>query len=189
MNNQASSFRADRGARPWYRDRWPWLLLAGPAIAVVGSLASAWLAVTTDDGVVANDYYKQGLLINRRLAAVPTAADPGAMVVVGNDGRVRVRLTYNGAAPSRVQLTLFHPGDPRRLSRSHRPTTAFGSGAIDAPDPGQVDRFAGIEFVAAAGHDDPRSAFAKSAWARVAHPRDPRPHSSQAREPSWNGAC
>lgn len=115
MSNQASSFRADRAARPWYRDRWPWLLIAGPAIAVVGSLASAWLAVATDDGVVANDYYKQGLLINRRLAAVSIAADPGAMVVVGNDGRVRVHLTYSGAAPSRVQLTLLHPGGPAQV--------------------------------------------------------------------------
>ena len=53
-------------ARPWYRDRWPWLLIAGPAI-VVAALATAWLAWSTDDGVVADDYYKRGLVINKQL--------------------------------------------------------------------------------------------------------------------------
>ena len=59
---------------PWYRQRWPWLLMAGPALVVVASLYSGWLAVTSDDGVVADDYYKRGLSINRRLERVDRAA-------------------------------------------------------------------------------------------------------------------
>src|SRR5438309_2026759 len=65
MKNQLSSFPAD--ALPWYRERWPWLLFSGPFVVVIASLASAWLAVRSDDGVVARDYYKRGLLINRTL--------------------------------------------------------------------------------------------------------------------------
>jgi len=41
--------------------------MAGPAIVVVASLFTAWLAWSTDDGVVADDYYKRGLVINREL--------------------------------------------------------------------------------------------------------------------------
>ena len=111
MNNPASSFPADRAAPPWYRERWPWLLIAGPAIVVVASLTSAWLAVVTDDGVIAADYYKQGLLINRKLASAAPAPEPSAMVAVGNDGHVRVRLEYEGTRPTRVRLALHHPGD------------------------------------------------------------------------------
>ena len=52
---------------PWYRQRWPWLLFAGPAIVVVASFATLWLAASSDDGVIADDYYKRGLLINREI--------------------------------------------------------------------------------------------------------------------------
>ena len=51
-------------ATPWYRQRWPWFLIALPASAVIGSAITAVLAVRTFDGPVAADYYKQGLAIN-----------------------------------------------------------------------------------------------------------------------------
>jgi hypothetical protein len=92
MKNPASSSRAEPAR--WYRQRWPWLLIAGPAIVVVASLASAWLAVASDDGVVAQDYYKQGLLINKRLR--DAAPDPqrnfAAVIEATPDGAVRVRI-------------------------------------------------------------------------------------------------
>ena len=53
------------------RERWPWLLMAGPAIVVVAGFVTLYIAVSTDDGVIAEDYYKRGLLINRALARVP----------------------------------------------------------------------------------------------------------------------
>jgi uncharacterized protein len=39
----------------WYREPWPWLLMAGPAIVVVAGLYTAYLAVTTNDALVAGD--------------------------------------------------------------------------------------------------------------------------------------
>lgn len=54
-------------ARPWYREPWPWLLMGGPVAAVVTGGITLWLAVASDDGLVADDYYKQGLGINRIL--------------------------------------------------------------------------------------------------------------------------
>ena len=52
------------GPVAWYRERWPWLLIAGPAIVVLASFTTLWLAAASDDGVIADDYYKRGLLIN-----------------------------------------------------------------------------------------------------------------------------
>ena len=93
------------------RSPWPWLLAAGPAVVVVASLASAWLAISGGDPVVADDYYQLGLTINRKLAArAPVAADPGATIVIGSMGEVSVRLQGTDAAPDTLRLTLQRPG-------------------------------------------------------------------------------
>ena len=139
MSNQASSFRADRGPVRWYRQRWPWLLMAGPAIVVVASLTSAWLAVTTDDGLVVNDYYKQGLLINRKLEirSVAAMSEPSAIVSVTRDGNVRARLNFQGATPTRVRLTVLHPGGPGQVVALVPSADGAWVGAMAAQTPGR----------------------------------------------------
>jgi hypothetical protein len=51
----------------WYREPWPWIVMSGPALAVIGSLVSAYLAIHGADPVVDQDYYEHGLQINRQL--------------------------------------------------------------------------------------------------------------------------
>jgi hypothetical protein len=113
MKSRASSFPAERPARRWYREPWPWLLMAGPFVAIVASLASAWLALKSDDGVVAQDYYQQGLRINQRLkhAAANAERELGATITVGAGGAVRVHMEGGGtgAAPQSLRLTLARP--------------------------------------------------------------------------------
>ena len=96
-------------AQPWYRERWPWILMAGPAIVVVAGLITAWLAISSEDGLVIDDYYKQGLAINQTLSRSDAAERLGikAQLYLA-DGRVRVLL---GAAAGRGALTLrlVHP--------------------------------------------------------------------------------
>jgi hypothetical protein len=95
---------------PWHRQPWPWILLAGPAIVVVAGLVTAWLAVRSDDGIVAQDYYKRGLLINRHLEKASRGAAIAAMASLGADGSVRVRLEGAGAArPPHLSFRLAHP--------------------------------------------------------------------------------
>jgi hypothetical protein len=80
---------------PWYRERWPWLLMSGPAIVVVAALGTAWIAWSTDDGVVADDYYKRGLVINRELerAGRGQMLRIGAVLAVDPDGTLRMELS------------------------------------------------------------------------------------------------
>jgi uncharacterized protein len=112
MNNRASSFPAD-ASRPWHRDRWPWLLMVGPLAVVVACAASAWMAVRSDDGVVAQDYYKQGLLINQKLRRTAPMSAPvrGATLSVESDRRIHVRLVEAEPPPRHLRLTLTRPGD------------------------------------------------------------------------------
>jgi hypothetical protein len=101
-------------ATPWYRDRWPWFLIAGPAIVVVAAMVTLWLAIASDDGLVADDYYKRGLLINKTLERQGRgeALQIGADVMIDIDGAVRVELRGAGdttASPATVRLRLVHP--------------------------------------------------------------------------------
>jgi hypothetical protein len=107
-----TTVRDDEAARtsaPWYRQRWPWLLIAGPAIVVVAGFVTLWLAIVSDDGLVADDYYKRGLLINRQLAKSDLGAARGAIASVEPNGRVDVTLTGAGDAPATLRVRFVHP--------------------------------------------------------------------------------
>jgi hypothetical protein len=101
---------ATQSPAPWYRHRWPWILMAGPAIVVVAGIGTAVLAVETDDPVVADDYYTQGLGINRQLAREQHARDlaVGATLQFNDDGTgVRASIRTNGPMPAALRLSLL----------------------------------------------------------------------------------
>ena len=56
-----------RTVAPWYAQRWPWLLMLGPAIVLVAGTITGWLAYTRQDHMVVDDYYKRGKAINQDL--------------------------------------------------------------------------------------------------------------------------
>jgi len=53
---------------PWWRFPLVWMVMAGPALVVIASFVTLWLALRTPDPVVASDYYRRGIEINRSLA-------------------------------------------------------------------------------------------------------------------------
>jgi hypothetical protein len=135
---------APDAARPWYRDRWPWILIAGPAIVVIAGFATAWLAWSTDDGVVADDYYKRGLVINRQLAraALGDALGLGAVLDVGPDGVLSLALsgsTPDAATPAivRVRFTNATRAGLDRMATLARSIDGSYRGRIDPPPPGR----------------------------------------------------
>lgn len=54
---------------PWWRYPLVWLVIAGPATVVVAGLVTAFIAFRSADPVVATDYYRRGIEINKTLAA------------------------------------------------------------------------------------------------------------------------
>lgn len=92
---------------PWYRQLWPWLLISGPAAVIAAGAATIWIAFASADGLVAEDYYRQGLAINKRMARDERARELGisAEVTLG-DERIRVRL--QGAKPDALFVHLAH---------------------------------------------------------------------------------
>ena len=106
-------------AQPWHREPWPWILMAGPAAVVVAGAITAWLAVSTADGLVADDYYRRGLAINQELRRDEVAAERGILVDLdASAGVLRARLAMRGEAPPALFARLVHPtraGEDQRL--------------------------------------------------------------------------
>ncbi|MEJ2061194.1 MAG: FixH family protein [Gammaproteobacteria bacterium] len=96
---------------PWYRQFWPWFVIALPLSAVIGGLATVWIAVDHRVSLVADDYYKEGLAINRVLDRERLARQLGleADITVRN-GELYIRMTGNlGIPPQQLTAHLRHP--------------------------------------------------------------------------------
>ena len=107
-----TSMTMQRDNTPWYKQRWPWFLIAGPAIVIVACIITIWLAIVSNDGLVTDDYYKQGLTVNQRLQRDHQASTLGLHADVMRSGlNVRLMLTADAAAnlPTALVLKLAYP--------------------------------------------------------------------------------
>jgi len=52
---------------PWYKQGWPWALIAIPFFTVIAGVTTFMIANDTSDSLVIDDYYKAGLAINSNL--------------------------------------------------------------------------------------------------------------------------
>ena len=90
-----------------------WMIIMIPLSAVIMGGVMLTLAVSSDDGLVTDDYYKKGLRINRTLERDALAAryEIAAEIMLGAPGEsVEVSLAGNAdfQAPEIVHLRLFH---------------------------------------------------------------------------------
>lgn len=96
----------------WYRQFWPWVLLGLPASAVIGCLITIWIATSNPDGVVVDDYYKQGLAINQTLARAAAAQERGLVGQVkftADELSVVLSAKPGVDLPAKLLVTLAHP--------------------------------------------------------------------------------
>lgn len=129
---------------PWYRNGWPWALMAGPAFVIVGGAYATWLAASTSDGLVADDYYKRGVAINRTLSRSEHAARIGLVgaLRIDADGEVRLALSRADGMtdfPAQVQLRIVHPtraGQDRVVALVRQGADVY-IGRVDPPGPGR----------------------------------------------------
>ncbi len=77
-------------SKPWYQYPLVWMMLAIPFSAVIMGVVMIWLAIDTDDGLVADDYYKQGLEINRVINRDKKAAELGLSAIIEFDNSARI---------------------------------------------------------------------------------------------------
>lgn len=98
--------------QPWYKQRWPWLLMLGPILVVIAGIVTTWLAIVSNDGLVTDDYYKQGLAVNQRLQRDHLASSLGLQAdIMRADNNIRLFIHSNEGVelPKALVLKMAHP--------------------------------------------------------------------------------
>ena len=98
--------------RPWFRQPWPWLLMVMPVTSLILGVVMVYLAITTDDGLVVDDYYRQGRVIDQTIARSKHAAELGLvaeMRVGAEDVRIDLGARDGVPLPQELVLTIAHP--------------------------------------------------------------------------------
>ena len=99
---------------PWYRQFWPWFIIALPASAVVAGLYTFWIAMQTTDSLVVRSDDGMNVVTERNLAAEQEAIRLGlsAVLEVNSDtGAVVVTMSSlpNINLSTSLQLRMRHP--------------------------------------------------------------------------------
>ncbi|NIE76351.1 hypothetical protein F3J44_13145 [Pantoea sp. Tr-811] len=99
---------------PWYKHRWPWIIIGMLATSVGLSLSMVSIAVRNPDNLVNDNYYEAGKGINRSLDREMLAQTLNLKASVHLDeltGEVDLRLTGN-SDPKSLELNLISPTQP-----------------------------------------------------------------------------
>ena len=62
--------------RPWYKEFYVWMVIAGPVSAVLACAVTAVFILQGPDAVVSENYYKEGLALAKEVQAAPPAMQP-----------------------------------------------------------------------------------------------------------------
>ncbi|WP_267897794.1 FixH family protein [Neisseria chenwenguii] len=99
-------------AKPWYKQFWPWLLMAGPIFVVIASVSMFFVAKFSMTDLVTDDYYKDGKHIDIQLHRDEEASKRRiqAQVLISPDmnaAKVFVSGDFDRKQP--LKLLLMHP--------------------------------------------------------------------------------
>lgn len=94
----------------WYKQFWPWFLIALPMTAVVASLFTFYIAATTNNDMVVESYYKKGKAINADLSLIEKAEQMGikAAVAPANKGLVLDMVLPDSLKNQPLKIELAH---------------------------------------------------------------------------------
>ena len=100
--------------KPWYRQFWPWFIIALPASAVVAGLTTLWISMQTTDSLVVHAEDGVRKATDRALAAERLAAEMGLAAAVEIDHETRVitaviRAGELAEVPATLDFELSHP--------------------------------------------------------------------------------
>lgn len=106
----------DKHPEPWYKHRWPWLLMAGPVAVLIAGFITMWISFSGADALVVDDYYKQGKAINQDLRRDRVAASLGLSLSLRYDAASGILSGQLKGAPqaSSLNLMLIHPTVPEK---------------------------------------------------------------------------
>lgn len=134
MSHDSSAPSSDN--TPWYRQFWPWFIIALPATTVAAGLATLAIAIHNADDVVADNWYRDGRAINRSNEAERRASQFGirATLVPGDAGwSLSLHSTTPVPWPETLQVQLRHPTQATRDLQMQLPAAGDGRYLISGP--------------------------------------------------------
>jgi len=106
MNNNIDSFTPP----PWYKQFWPWFLIALPGSVVIASIFTVIIAFESADTVVTDNYYKEGLAINRDLSRQQLAEKMNVKAQMQlNHDKLRLQISSDANKAETLLLRFVHP--------------------------------------------------------------------------------
>ncbi len=93
--------------KPWHSYPLVWMMIFIPFSAVIMGVVMISLAINTDDGLVADDYYKRGLAINDVIVLDQKAAELAVEAVIEFDNTSKaIKLQFDKGLLEKYQDTL-----------------------------------------------------------------------------------
>lgn len=89
----------------WYKEPWMLLVVGGPLIVVIAAIITGVIAWRGEDKIIAKDYYKHGLNINKDIYRDAKASEyklQAKAQLDTNTGKISLQLEGNTALPSSV---------------------------------------------------------------------------------------
>lgn len=109
MNTTAAQPLKNRPEKSWYREKIVWLLIAPPAMSIVVGMTLLYLAIASSDGLVVDDYYRQGKAINQVLKRDEAARSYSARAELTlADNEAVLTIAGTAATQSTLQLKFLH---------------------------------------------------------------------------------
>lgn len=106
MNNDSDS----NAQPPWYRQVWPWMLIAIPFSSVLGGILMIYLATSNPDHLVKDSYYKDGMAINRQMDRDQRAAELNLEAKISfRASKGEIQVSLQGSPESALVVELMHP--------------------------------------------------------------------------------
>lgn len=100
--------------RPWHRQFWPWFLIALPASVVAAGLVTLFIANRHADDLVVDEYYRDGLAINRQLERKQQALELDLSAQIRIDGQSLLVDISGPVSGNSLTLHLSHPMEAAR---------------------------------------------------------------------------
>lgn len=115
-SNTSSNLGSNLDTEPWYKQGWPWALIAIPILTIIAGVTTFIIANDTSDSLVQDDYYKKGLAINSRLERFDLAQSMFLVADINIDitsNLLSINLSADKNHPIQISkelsLNFFHP--------------------------------------------------------------------------------
>lgn len=84
--------------QPWYKQFWPWFIISIPLASVIAGIFMIVISIDGADTLVKEDYYKEGLAINKSIQKLQKAKELGVKANLVIQGE-KIELTLDSLEP------------------------------------------------------------------------------------------